>query len=148
MANILTNPELKELEKKSLKKIANQEKPSKKIKKGPDSENIVSIPMYIIKIQDIAYDLSQQPKTYDDYIWLLAENELRLNKAYLTHANPLMGVVPESVSIYPSKLIDFPETENIKRLAEIFAAQGPNLQDLHWFLAERVYIYNSAKKYK
>ncbi len=99
-------------------------------------------------IREMAYDFSQQPKSYDDFVWLLAENELRLIKSYTTPSNPLMGNFPETVSIFPNKIIDFPPTDEIKRLAEIIAAQGISLQDLHWFLAERFYIYQSAKPKK
>src|SRR5271157_2723678 len=38
-------------------------------------------------IREMAYDFSQQPKSYDDFVWLLAENELRLIKAYTTPSN-------------------------------------------------------------
>ena len=75
------------------------------------------------KIRSLAFDFSQEPKSYDDWIWLLAENELRLNKAYTTGSNPLMGTFPESVSIDPKKIIDDPDVEDIKPLAEMFASQ-------------------------
>jgi hypothetical protein len=105
----------------------------------------VSINLDEKKIQEIAYDFAQQPKNYDDYIWLLAENELRLLGAYPDSINPLSGSFPEKVVLYPNKIVDFPPTEQVKQLAELYAAQAPSLQDLHWFIAERVYIYNNAK---
>ena len=34
------------------------------------------------KVREIAFNLSQEPKSWDDWVWLFAEAELRLRPAY------------------------------------------------------------------
>ena len=110
------------------------------------AKNPILIKMDENKVREMAYDLSQQPKSYDDFVWLLAEQELKLKNAFDSSTNPLMGNFPEMISIDPNKIIDTPNADETKTLAELIAKQCPSLENFHWFLAERVYIVNSAKK--
>ncbi len=97
------------------------------------------------KIQKLAFEISQQPKTWDELVWLFAECELRLASAYALGSlfHPSAG--PGTVYLYPARITESPREEETRRLAEQIAAQGPSLQDLHWLIAERTYVYNMAK---
>jgi hypothetical protein len=110
------------------------------------TKNSILIKMDENKVREMAYDLSQQPKSYDDFVWLLAEQELKLKNAFNSPINPLTDNFPEMISIDPKKIIDIPNADETKALAELIAKQGPSVEKLHWFLAERVYIVNNAKK--
>ncbi len=93
-------------------------------------------------IQKLAFEISQLPKSYDDFVWIFAEAELRLRPAYA------MGNIFQTggpVQIYPNKIVDKPIEAEIRSLAEQIAAQGTTVQELHWFIAQRNFIYNKAK---
>jgi hypothetical protein len=97
------------------------------------------------KIQKLAYQLSQEQKSYDDWIWLLAEAELRLRPAYV---GSLLYQEKDGVlftEIDATLMLDEPSEEVIHQLAEEIAKSSPSVQELHWFIAERRYIYDSAK---
>jgi hypothetical protein len=49
------------------------------------------------------------------------------------------------VDIDPDAIVDQPPEEEIRQLAEEIAKQGPSAQDLHWFIAERRFIYDEIK---
>ncbi len=100
------------------------------------------------QIQKLAYEISQQPKTWDELVWLFAESELRLAPAYALGNLFQPGAGPATVYLYPARIVDSPREEDIRKLAEQVAAQGPSLQDLHWFIAERAYAYNTVKAMK
>lgn len=96
------------------------------------------------RIRTIAYLLFEQKKNYNDYIWLLAEAELKLSKALV---EPLKaGQV--IVRVIPSKIIDSPAQADIKKRAESLAKEGIKVQDIHWFIAVRNFIIEEAKKLK
>ncbi len=102
----------------------------------------VSIAVDNDAIQKLAFEISQLPKSYDDFVWIFAEAELRLRPAYA------MGNIFQTggpVQIYANKIVDKPKEAEIRSLAEQIAAQGTSVQDLHWFIAQRNYIYNKAK---
>ncbi len=99
------------------------------------------------KIREGAYLLSQQKKSYNDYVWMLAEADLKLAKAF-PGANPITGVLPKTLKVIPSKIVDAPDQSEIKKAAEIQSKKGAKLQDLHWFIAARNFIIQEAKKKK
>jgi hypothetical protein len=100
------------------------------------------------KVREGAYLLSQQKKSYNDYIWLLAEADLKLVKAFPDGPSPLAGPTPRTVKVSLSKIIDAPLQSEIKQAAEALAKKAPKIQDLHWFIAIRNFIYQEAKKKK
>jgi hypothetical protein len=100
------------------------------------------------KVREGAYLLSQQKKSYNDYVWLLAEADLKIAKAFPEGTSPLAGPTPRTVKISLSKIIDAPPQPDIKQAAEALAKKGPKIQDLHWFIAIRNFIYQEAKKKK
>ena len=99
------------------------------------------------KIRELAYDLSQQLKSYDDIVWLFAEMELKLENAFDSTTNPLEGTFPEAVTIYPKKILLKVDEEKIRPLAATIADRGSSLQDLHWFLAERIFVVENVKNH-
>ncbi len=100
------------------------------------------------KIKEGAFLLSQQKKNYNDYIWMLAEADLKLAKAFPDGKSPLTGTLPKTVRVIPSKIVDAPPQPEIKKSAEILAKSGTKVQDLHWFIATRNFIIQEAKKKK
>jgi hypothetical protein len=102
----------------------------------------VSIAVDDDAIQKLAYEISQLPKSYDDFVWIFAEAELRLRPAYA------MGNIFQTggpVQIYPGKIVDKPKEDDVRALAGQIASQGTPVQDLHWFIAQRNFIINKAK---
>ncbi len=96
-------------------------------------------------IRDLAHALSQEHKTWDELVWLFAEGELRILSALVVgHLKPEGGEVRE-VEVDPTLLVDQPPEEDIRVLATEIAKMGPTLSNLHWFVAERRYIFNRAK---
>ena len=94
------------------------------------------------EITKLAQTIAGWQNPIDVYIWLFAEAELRLAKAYITKPDATCT----SVKIDTSKIVDKPAVDDIKKLAKDIQASKPKLQDLHWFLAERRYIYDAVKK--
>ncbi len=102
----------------------------------------VSIAVDNDAIQKLAFEISQEPRSYDDFVWIFAEAELRLRPAYA------MGNIFQTggpVQLYPNKIVDKPKEDDIRALAEQIGPQGTPVQDLHWFIAQRKFIYNKAK---
>jgi len=115
------------------------------VSKSTSAAGVVSISVDNDEIQKLAFEISQLPKSYDDFVWIFAESELRLRPAYA------MGNIfqPEGpVQIYPAKIVQNPKDDDIRKLAEQIASQGTSVQDLHWFIAQRNFIYNKAKNSK
>jgi hypothetical protein len=91
-----------------------------------------------------AFDLNIQHKSYDDYIWLLAESETRLSRAYLSDMKA-HGVM---IKIDTSRIDDKPAEKEIRSLAADLASKKPKAQDVHWLIAERQYILDAARSKK
>jgi hypothetical protein len=100
----------------------------------------ITVDEEIIKTK--AYELSQEPKSHDDLVWLFAEAELRLKPAYL-----IGKLYDESkvVNIDADLLVDQPSEDEIRVYADELAKQNPADQDLHWYIAERNYVFEQAK---
>ncbi|HMF31517.1 MAG TPA: hypothetical protein VKK79_08890 [Candidatus Lokiarchaeia archaeon] len=97
------------------------------------------------KVREIASQLSQEPKSWDDFVWLFAEAELRLLPAYAGGARYQQGADSRAIDLDPDLLVDQPAEDDIRKLAEEIARSHPSLQDLHWYLAERRYIFGVSK---
>ena len=118
--------------------------PKVETKSTTNSSGILSIKLDEEKVRLMAYEYSLQPKSWNDFVWLFAEAELRLKNAYQS-GSTLNNALPKEVKVTVSKIVDFPTQDEVKKMAEIISAQGPTIQDLHWYVAERTYIYNQAK---
>ncbi|HME54570.1 MAG TPA: hypothetical protein VKM55_20325 [Candidatus Lokiarchaeia archaeon] len=92
------------------------------------------------EVKKRAYLLSQAKKSYDDCVWLWAEQELKLGKAL---AVPLAPNV-KKVVVDASKIIAKPKESDIKKLAAELAKKKAKIQDIHWFVAERQFIVDKA----
>ena len=106
---------------------------------------MASIPIDEDKIREMAYNLSQEPKSWDDLVWLFAEAELRLRPAYIVGKLYKDGEEAKNVEIEPSLVVDQPTENDIKALAEELSKAQPKTEELHWFVAERNYIFEQAK---
>jgi hypothetical protein len=115
-------------------------------KKSPQQQpsGAVAIELDEARIRTIAYLLFEQKKSYSDYIWLLAEAELKLIKALVEPLKAGQAIV----RIIPSKIIDAPAQADIKKRAESLAKEGIKIQDIHWFIAIRYFVLEEARKRK
>jgi len=107
----------------------------------PKRESKMVVEMKTDEIRKKAFDLAMARRSYDDYIWMWAEAELRLRNAYGTSLAPNA----KNIDIDTSKIVDAPSAEDIKKLASELASKKVKVQDVHWFIAERQYIYNAIK---
>jgi hypothetical protein len=98
------------------------------------------------QIKAMAFEIAKQKNTWDAFVWLVAEAELKVTPAFAPNELPFSPNFPKKIRINPAKIEDIPPKENVKKLAEQLAAKKPTLQNLHWYLAERTYIYQNAKK--
>ena len=84
-------------------------------------------------------------KSYDELVWLFAEAELRILSALVIgHLRQEGGEVRE-VEVDPTLLVDQPPEDEIRLLASEIAKMKPSISNLHWFVAERRFIFNQAK---
>ncbi len=95
------------------------------------------------KIEEIAYLISQQRKSWDECAWWFAELEMQLSPACGANKNVFShGGLPDRVLLYPSKVVYNPVEADVRSLAFDISHRRPSLQDLHWFIAQRQYISN------
>lgn len=93
------------------------------------------------KIEELAYFISQEGKTWDEYVWRLAEFEMQLGPACGGKKNVFSyGGLPDQVLLVPPKVVKQPKEEDVRALAYEMSQRGPSLQDLHWYIAQRQYI--------
>ena len=111
------------------------------INNSPGVNDAITIIINVQKIQEIVYDLSRQSKTDEDWIWLLAEYELRLVLAYVGSNPSLSDTLSEKIISDPNKIVDYPLTEQTKQLAKSYKSQIFSQKTLCWELATRIYIY-------
>ncbi len=106
------------------------------------SMNGVTVKCGIEDVRKRAFEMSAQGKSYDDYIWLLAESEARFSKACL-EAGKNAG---DGFKIDPELVVDKVDEKEIRQLAEKYAKAHPKVQDLHWYIAERLCALEGAKQ--
>lgn len=106
----------------------------------------VSIKLDEETIRTMAYELSQQNLSWDDYVWLLAESELRLLPAFENARSTPSSLVELGgmVQIFPSRVVSQPSEDDIRDLAGKIASFSPRMDELHWFIAERNFILDHA----
>jgi hypothetical protein len=106
--------------------------------------SIVTIDVTESEIKKQAETIASWKNSYEVYMWLLAEMELRLAQAFITK----LDASGRHIKIDTSKVVDHPAEEAIRQRAKALAAHLLRLQDVHWFLAERQVIYDKVKKQK
>ncbi len=106
--------------------------------------SIVVIELDKNAIRNRAASIAAWNNRYDTYIWLTAEAELRIAKALASK----LDKNSTRVQIDLSKVVDNPPLEEIRQFAGILCGFRPFIQDVHWFLAERRYIYDCIKSGK
>ncbi|MBN2153795.1 MAG: hypothetical protein JW839_20220 [Candidatus Lokiarchaeota archaeon] len=104
-------------------------------------QSIVEVNLDEAEIKQRAEAIASWNNSYDVYIWLLAEMEMRLAQAFITR----LDATGHHVKIDTSKIVDRPDEAEISQRAKALAALWLRLQDVHWFLAERQVIYDKVK---
>jgi hypothetical protein len=102
---------------------------------------VLRIDLPVDEIKKSAYELSQMKKSYDDWVWLWTEADLKLKNALISPLGP--GVT--SVQVDRKKIVQKPNVEEVKKLAKDNHVKRMRVQDIHWFIAERNYILAKAK---
>ncbi|MEX2682846.1 MAG: hypothetical protein Q6373_014745 [Candidatus Sigynarchaeota archaeon] len=105
------------------------------------SQSIVTIDLDEEEIRKRAETIASWKNSYDVYMWLLAEMELRLAQAFITK----LDESGRHVKIDTSKIVEHPAENDIRQRAKALSALWLRLQDVHWFLAERQVIYEKVK---
>jgi hypothetical protein len=106
---------------------------------------MISIRVDEEEVRVMADTFSREPKTWDELVWLLAEAELRLRPALDGGILYQRGLESREVDLDPDRIVDQPDEAAIRQLAGEIASLGPPLQDLHWLIAERRYIFSRVK---
>ncbi len=114
---------------------------SKTKKKSPSSISVVHVKCSPDEIRKKAFELSAGHSSYDDYIWLLAESELKFSKVCLDVGKN----ASDGLKIDTSRFVDKINEKEIRQLAVEYAKAHPSVQDLHWYIAERQCALDSAR---
>ena len=97
------------------------------------------------QIRDAAHAISLESHSWDELVWLFAEAELRImSSLVIGNLSQQEGGETREVEVDPDLLVDQPPEEEIRPLAEEIAKLCPSLQELHWFVAERRFIFDQA----
>ncbi len=136
------NPESMPFWHESIKKIDDLVQNVMASKVQGNDKRIVTVLIDREAVKRKAEEIAAWKNTYDTSVWLFAEAEVRLADAYVT---PLDGTSP-SVMVDAGKVIDAPTHEATSILAKAIYSRRPKLSEIHWFLAERRYIYDKLKK--
>jgi hypothetical protein len=104
-------------------------------------QSIVTVDLEENEIKKRAETIASWKNSYEVYMWLLAEMELRLAQAFITK----LDASGRHVKIDTSKIIERPSEADIRQRAKALSALWLRLQDVHWFLAERQVIYDKVK---
>jgi len=75
------------------------------------------------KIEDLAYIISQNDLNYDQFVWKLAKNTLKLEN----------GIKPDQ--------------DLIRDIAQTINNQHLSLEKLHWLIAEKILLYKNKFEY-
>ena len=72
----------------------------------------------------MAFEISQEPRSWDELVWLFAEAELRLRRALADGMLYSEGVESRRVEVNPDLVVDQPPDEEIRVFAEEIASLG------------------------
>ena len=76
------------------------------------------------EIEELAYKISQNDLTYDQFVWKLAKNTLKLEN----------GTEPDQ--------------ELIREISQSISDQHLSLEELHWTIAEKILLYKKKFEYQ
>ena len=105
------------------------------------NQSIVTVDLDEDEIKKRAELIASWKNSYEIYIWLLAEMELRLAQAFITK----LDASGRHVKIDTSKILEKPAEADVRQRAKALSSLWLRLQDVHWFLAERQVIYDKVK---
>jgi hypothetical protein len=108
------------------------------------SKRVVNVPIDREAIKKKAEEIAGWKNPYNTVVWLFAEAETRLADAYVT----VLDGTNAAVQVDASKVIDAPDRAATESLAKAIYSRRPTLNEVHWFLAERRYIYEKVKSAK
>jgi len=106
----------------------------------------VFIPIKQEIIQQKAFEISKKGLSWDQLNWILGEDELKIANAIEGENKVLSGALPPTISINPTKIVQKPKVEDVKKMAEMISQRHMPLPQLHWELAIREHIINSLKE--
>lgn len=106
----------------------------------PEEDADGSIELNADEIRKRAYALSQVKRSYDDFVWMWAEQEARLAKALVVPFGPNV----RKVVVDASRITTKPKESDIRRVAAELAKHKAKVQDIHWFIAERQFAVEKA----
>lgn len=92
-------------------------------------------------IRDRALKIWQENPPLDELIWYFAEMEVRLAPTRWRRLVERDLFIVEA----PTALVVTPPREAIVQKAEEIAASNPCPRDLHWYLAERSYLFDQIQ---
>ena len=75
------------------------------------------------KIEELAYQISQKHLTYDQFVWKLAKNTLKLEN----------GTEPDQ--------------DLIRDIAQSISDQHLSLEEIHWTIAEKILLFKEKFEY-
>jgi hypothetical protein len=110
-----------------------------------ESEKTIFVPMNEQKIREMAFQNSQKKMSFNELVWYVSENDVRLKNAIPADQNPLLGKKVSKITIDLNKIVRVPSQEDVKKVAQTMASFRPNLPDLNWNLAVRQYIFENIK---
>lgn len=102
--------------------------------------NVVSVGRNKEAITSLAREIASWEDPREVTIWLLAEAQVRMRDALLTPLTWSEAVI----EIDPARIVHAPERAEIELLAEKIAADNPTIEELHWLLAEQLFLYRKS----
>ncbi len=91
-------------------------------------------------VEKKAYEIANKHLSYDDYVWLWAELDLKIGPSFV--GSPAMN--QGKLEVDPSKICKRPASVEIKDLASEYASRHERAETIHWYIAERQIIYDRA----
>ena len=105
------------------------------------SNSIITITLNRDLIQKRAYELSQLRRKYEDYVYIFTEADLKLAKGIIQGFGPNVQAIKVDKSKIPSKL----DEKSVKDVAKLNFDKKIKLEDLQWYIAERLYVLENLK---
>ena len=103
---------------------------------------IIEVVLDLEHLKPLVQEIAQKTTNWDELNWLLAEAELRLFPAYAFHPTaPIIGSLPLRIQLFPARVVQQPREEQIRSLAWDISQRHLSIQDLHYFIAQRKYIF-------
>ncbi|MBN2153445.1 MAG: lipopolysaccharide biosynthesis protein [Candidatus Lokiarchaeota archaeon] len=93
-----------------------------------------------------AFEVYTERLSYDQLVWLLAESTLMVQDVFIKTPFGPITTTEGRLELNPDLLNPRPNRGKIARLAkQIFDAQHPSMEELHWLIAERRWLYHTLE---